>query len=110
MSDDYGKHFEEDSFWKKVRQTAAAVPFVLDTVALYYCMLDDKTPISAKVSIAAALGYFILPLDVIPDILVPVGFLDDAAMIASVITYVGSYLTEEHRLKAREAMDVGDPR
>ena len=38
---------------------------------LYYCLQDDDTPAWAKTTIIGALGYFISPIDAIPD-LVPV--------------------------------------
>jgi uncharacterized membrane protein YkvA (DUF1232 family) len=60
-------------FWKKLKQFAGKVPFVLDAVALYFCALDPLTPTGAKITIFGALAYFISPLDLIPDVILPVG-------------------------------------
>ncbi|HZG85610.1 YkvA family protein [Paenibacillus sp.] len=87
------------NFWKKAKQTAGKVPFVLDAVALYFCALDPKTPTGAKIAIFGALAYFISPLDAVPDLL-PGGFLDDAAAIATVIMTAKAYITEDHRRQA----------
>ena len=88
-------------FWRKVKTTAAKVPFVGDAIAMYYCMLDSKTPVWVKASVALALVYFISPVDAIPDMLVPFGFADDATVIAATLKTIGAHLTSEHHERAR---------
>ena len=97
----YEKNFSEKSFWAKVKETAGSVPFVVDALAMYYCMMDDDTPLHVKASILAALGYFISPIDVIPDILIPLGYTDDAAVVASTLALVKSYVKSIHYKQAR---------
>lgn len=92
-------------FWSKVKQTAGKVPFVLDAIAMYYCMLDAKTPMWVKGTIATALLYFIVPADAVPDLLPVVGYTDDAGVIVTALTAVGSHVTERHQRQARSAMD-----
>jgi uncharacterized membrane protein YkvA (DUF1232 family) len=50
------------------------------------------------------LGYFIVPFDAIPDILVPLGFTDDAAVIAAVLTLIRLLIKEEHWTKADKTL------
>src|SRR5690349_13417066 len=75
----------EEGFWPKVRKFAGAVPFLPDALALWWCARDPETPAAAKGMMWAALAYFVLPADVIPDILAGIGLTDDAAVIAAVI-------------------------
>ncbi len=88
------------TLWSKIKQTAVRVPFLPDVVAMYYTMLDSRTPLWARATIIAALAYFILPADTIPDILPLVGFSDDAGAIAAAIAAVSANMKDEHREKA----------
>ena len=74
-------------------------------LTLYYCMMAPGTPVWAKATIAGALGYFIFPLDVIPDIISPVGYTDDAGVFATAIIAVTAYIKEEHREMAKAKAD-----
>ena len=56
-------------FWAKLKRVAGMVPFVEDLVAAYYCALDPATPMRVRGMLLAALAYFILPADVIPDMI-----------------------------------------
>jgi uncharacterized membrane protein YkvA (DUF1232 family) len=93
------------SFGKKVKKTLGKLPFVPKTISMYYSMKDKSTPRWAKMSIAFALLYFVFPIDMIPDILGPIGYVDDAAVVAAVFKFVHSYLTDEHRGKAKKWLD-----
>ncbi len=92
-------------FWHKARQAARHIPFMEDVVAAYYCALDRKTPLRAKGILLAALAYFILPADAIPDIVLGLGFTDDIAVLTAAIAAVRAHITPAHRLAAREALD-----
>ena len=94
-------------FWKTVRKAIAAVPFMDEVVAAYYCALDPETPASVRATLLAALAYFVAPIDVIPDVLPLVGFTDDAGVLAAVITVVGRHIRDDHREKAKEALREG---
>lgn len=54
-------------FWTKFKRFAGQVPFAEDIVAGYYSALDPATPIRVRAMLLAAIAYFILPLDLIPD-------------------------------------------
>src|SRR3954468_565346 len=54
-------------FWPKLRRVAAHGPFAGDALAVWYCARDDDTPTTAKGMMLAALAYFVLPTDAIPD-------------------------------------------
>ena len=83
-------------FLPKLKKVLRRVPCARDALAMYYAMLDPAVPAPAKATIAAALVYFIVPIDLIPDFLIPVGFTDDAAVIALALATVKAYVDESH--------------
>jgi uncharacterized membrane protein YkvA (DUF1232 family) len=92
-------------FWAKLKRFAGLVPFVDDLVAAYYCALDPSTPMRVRGMLLAALAYFILPADLIPDMIAGLGFADDAALLTAVIALVASHITPTHRAAAARALD-----
>jgi uncharacterized membrane protein YkvA (DUF1232 family) len=89
-------------FWPKARQTLGKIPFSEDAVAAFYCATDSATPLPIRVTLMGALAYFILPIDAIPDILLGLGYTDDAAIMIAAFTAARMHITEAHRAKARE--------
>ena len=71
-------------------------------LVLYETLMDDATPKKYRTVIAGALGYLILPLDLIPDYLPVVGYTDDLAALMAVVRQVKAYITPEIK-KAAEA-------
>lgn len=88
-------------FWPKIRKVAAKIPFAADALALWWCARDPATPAAAKGMMLAGLAYFVLPTDVIPDVLAGVGFTDDAAVIAALLAVMGRHLKPSHRQAAQ---------
>ncbi|MCV9906368.1 YkvA family protein [Brucella sp. HL-2] len=91
-------------FWKTARRAGRMVPFMDEVVAAYYCALDQNTPTRARMTLMAALAYFVLPFDVIPDMLVGIGFTDDIAVLMAALTAVRTHITPAHKIAAREAL------
>jgi uncharacterized membrane protein YkvA (DUF1232 family) len=77
------------------------VPFSEDAVAAFYCASDSATPLPIRATLFGALGYFVLPFDAIPDLLVGLGYTDDAAVIIAAFTAAKMHITEAHRERAR---------
>ena len=97
-------------FWRKLRRVAAYIPFAEDAITAYYCTLDRQTPVRVRAALLAALAYFVLPTDVIPDFLPGLGYTDDAAVLAAALQLVASHILPEHRAAARRALDeLADP-
>ncbi len=88
-----------------IKRAAKRIPFASDALSAWYCATDAATPTRVKGILLAALAYFILPFDVVPDIIPILGFTDDAAVIAAALTAVAGSITDEHRAKARQLMD-----
>jgi uncharacterized membrane protein YkvA (DUF1232 family) len=91
-------------FWRTVKKAARHVPFMEDVVAAYYCALDNETPLRAKGIILAAIGYFVLPTDAIPDMILGLGFTDDIAVLTAALAAIRAHMKPAHRLAAREAL------
>lgn len=96
-------------FWKKLRGLAGKVPFAEDAAAAYFCAVDPTTPARVKATLFAALAYFVMPFDAVPDFLAGIGFTDDAAVIALALSLVARSIRPEHRARARAALDIAEP-
>jgi uncharacterized membrane protein YkvA (DUF1232 family) len=96
-------------FWKKLRKVAGKIPFAEDAAAAYFCAVDPRTPSKVKAVLLAALAYFVMPVDVIPDFIAGIGFTDDAAVLAMALSLVAGNITETHRRRARAALHIPEP-
>lgn len=92
------------NFWKTLKKTAGKVPFTEDLVASYYCALDTKTPARVRATLLAALAYFVLPFDFVPDLLVGIGFTDDMAVLMAALASVRRHITPAHYAAARQSL------
>ncbi|MEP2943120.1 MAG: YkvA family protein [Hyphomicrobiales bacterium] len=92
-------------FWKTFRKALRYIPFSSELVAAYYCALDSKTPFHVRATLLAALAYFVMPLDVVPDFIFGLGFSDDITVLAATLMRLRSYITDEHRDEAKKALD-----
>lgn len=92
-------------FWRKLKRFAARVPFMQDLVAGYYCALDSETPLRVRGMLLAVIAYFILPTDLMPDMILGLGFADDAALLTGVLSLVSSHITPAHRAAAARALE-----
>jgi uncharacterized membrane protein YkvA (DUF1232 family) len=86
---DYQKKYSEKGFWKtfeKLKDQALKNPkikkLIIDALTLFYALKKSKKiTLKQKASILGALGYLILPFDIVPDMLPVVGWLDDAGIV-----------------------------
>ncbi|MCP4563320.1 MAG: DUF1232 domain-containing protein [Bosea sp.] len=91
-------------FLGRLKRVAKRIPFAEDLLAAWVCTRDPATPRRVKLTLLAALGYFVLPLDAIPDVMPLLGFTDDAAVIAAALAAVAGSITPQHRRKAKEML------
>jgi len=96
----------ERGFWKKLLAVAGHIPFAEDLAAAYFCATDPLTPTRVRGVLLAALAYFVIPVDVIPDFIAGFGFTDDAAVLATAIGLVSRHIKPRHRQRARAALDL----
>jgi uncharacterized membrane protein YkvA (DUF1232 family) len=100
-------------FWPALRRAIRYVPFSRDVVAAFYCALDPQTPTRVRGILLAALAYFIMPFDIIPDFLAVIGYSDDVAVLAAAFRMVSGHIRESHYEAADRALaderDVSKP-
>ncbi|KPF45180.1 YkvA family protein [Rhizobium sp. G187] len=85
-----------DRFWPTFRKAARRIPFSRDVVAAYYCAVDRETPLRVRGTLLAALAYFVMPIDVVPDVLAVVGFTDDIAVLTTALAMINKHIKERH--------------
>jgi uncharacterized membrane protein YkvA (DUF1232 family) len=98
----------ERGFWKKLLKAAGRIPFAEEAAAAYFCAVDPATPTRVKGVLLAALAYFVIPTDAIPDFVAGLGFTDDAAVLAVAISIVSRHMMPQHRERARAALGLLD--
>ena len=58
----------------------------------------------AKTVLAGALGYFIFPIDAIPDFIPAIGYSDDMTVLVSALIAVGFNIKQSHKDKAKDVL------
>ena len=91
----YIPHYDAEKFRRKLRRTvkrlgAKAVYYAL---ILFYALQDPQISRKDKGIIIGALGYFLLPFDLVPDFLPAIGFTDDIAALGLAIYKVWNCIT-----------------
>ena len=104
-------NYSEEAFWEKLKHIAskAGAKVVYYALVLFYTLMDPETPAKYKAVIAGALGYLILPLDVLPDFLPFAGLADDWAALIAAVSYVFTAITPENKEKARQKLQAWFP-
>ncbi|MFZ1414858.1 MAG: YkvA family protein [Defluviicoccus sp.] len=90
--------------WAKVKRTLGRAPFLDRALAAFFAAVDANTPSAAKATLFAALAYFILPVDLVPDFIAGIGFSDDAAVLLLALQAIAPHIMPEHLDKARQAL------
>lgn len=97
----FARFYTPGKFIRFIRGTGQHLRFLPKLMTIFYCMQDKDTPKFVKLALMGALGYVILPLDVISDVFIGIGWLDDAAVIAAALRFAGAYVKPEHIEKVR---------
>ncbi|MGQ7244311.1 YkvA family protein [Salinicola sp. V024] len=98
--------YSDERFWRKLTRFGkrAGREVALKALQLYFVLRRPDVPFWAKSTIIGALGYFISPLDAIPDFIVGVGYTDDASVLAAALVAVSIYIDEDIKLQAESAL------
>ena len=102
----YGKTYSDDGLWNKIKGGAkkAGANLIYDVLQLFYVAKNPNVPMKIRAAMVAPLGYFISPVDLIPDLMPVVGYSDDAAVIAMAIGIAHLYINDEIRQQAQEKL------
>lgn len=108
MSDNqFSQQYTDSGFWEKVKTYAklAGEGVLEPALKIYYAALDADTPPWARTTMVAALGYFISPVDAVPDPAPVVGFVDDLGVLIAALAATAAHVKEEHTRKAKETLE-----
>ncbi|SDP16084.1 Protein of unknown function [Paenibacillus sp. yr247] len=102
----YEKYFSTDGFWFKLKKGAkkAGSKVIYSGLLLFYALESPKTPLRAKLQIYGALGYLILPLDIIPDLLPIIGYVDDLSALGLALASVAGSIDDDVKRKAKSKL------
>ena len=97
----YTNYFTDSKFWEKMKEVAKKVGLKVTSYALilYYVLEKDDVPLMDKIIITGALGYFILPVDLIPDFIPLAGYTDDVAGMLFALKKCMNYVDDEIKEK-----------
>lgn len=98
--------YSEESLMTKISRFAkkAGLNTTYYVLLLYQMIISGKTPLKYKAIVIGALGYFICPIDLIPDIMIGTGFLDDASILMFALSTISDCITPEVRMDARNKL------
>ena len=102
--EEYKKEYNEKSFFDKLKKVlkVVGVKGVYMLLLLYNTLQRKDIPPKEKSIIIGALGYFILPLDALPDITPIIGYSDDIFALGMAILKVMPYIDDKMKEKSRE--------
>ena len=81
--------YVRENIAEKLQSLRSGIRLAKHVLALFRYMKDGKIPWYRKSVVVAALAYFIMPVDAIPDMMPFIGYLDDFGVIAAVLGYLG---------------------
>ena len=104
---EYEQHYNESSFWNKVLSMAkkAGLKLIYLALLLYYTLESRNVSKTDKAIIIGALGYFILPFDVIPDYIPFIGYTDDMTILYYAYKRVKTNINDHIREKAKNKLN-----
>ena len=102
----YASFFTDDKFWHKLARAfkKAGIKVVYAALVLFYSLQDPRISKKDKALIIGSLGYFILPVDLIPDFLPAIGFSDDLAALLLAFYKVKKCITPEVKGRAEDKL------
>ncbi len=102
----FNQSYSDDSFWDKVKNFAkvAGEGVLTPALKMYYAATDADTPLWAKTTIYGALGYFISPIDAVPDIAPFIGYTDDLGVLTAALATTAAHIKQEHVEKAKATL------
>lgn len=99
----YVSRFSESGFWQKLQRFAkqAGIRTVYSALLLFYAYRRKDTPTWAKTIVLGTLGYFLSPIDAIPDLSPIIGYTDDIGWLSFGLVTIASYINQEVRERAK---------
>ena len=104
--ENFGSEYSEQGLKEKLSKIArkAGIKMAYAVLVAFYAVQSDALSFKEKARLYGALGYFILPVDLIPDAILGMGYSDDLAALVYVLHTVSSNITPEVKQRAREKL------
>ena len=104
--DKYADNYSEEGLWSKITGNFKKVGanLLYKVLQLFYVAKNPNVPMKIRAAMIAPLGYFISPVDLIPDLTPVVGYSDDAAVIAMAIAFAHAYIDDNIRRQAKNTL------
>ena len=103
----YRLFFSENKLMKKLGKFArqAGLQTTYAVLLLYFAFIRRETPLFAKNIIIGVLGYFIAPIDALPDLTPVFGYTDDFGVLMFGLVTLACYIDEGVKAKARQQLE-----
>lgn len=103
----YRRAFSERAFWAKLKRTAKKLgrEGVRQALRLFYVLCRKDLPGKTRAIIIGALGYFILPTDIMPDFLPIIGFTDDLGLLVAAFAAASQYMDADVKAQADRKLE-----
>lgn len=100
----YGDEYSESKLSEKLKNFAqqAGMKVVYSVMLLFYAYKRKETPMWARNVIFGVLGYFIAPIDALPDLTPLIGYTDDIGVLSFGLVTIACYINDDVRIKARK--------
>ncbi len=102
----YEKYYDEDNFLTTLKKLIFKLSedVVVRILMLWFLLVSGRVPIKTRLLIVAALGYLVMPADLISDFIPALGFADDVAFLTYAFKQTSRYMDESIRKKAVEKL------
>jgi uncharacterized membrane protein YkvA (DUF1232 family) len=103
---DYSDQYSEKSLFEKIKKVAknAGIKVIYYVLIAYYLLQKKDLPKKEKAIIIGALGYFIMPFDLVPDFTAGVGYVDDLGALALALGKVALYIDDDIKKQAKDKL------
>lgn len=100
----YAGNYSDEGFKSKMKRLGKKMggKLLYNVYVLYYVLKSRDVPVKVKAEILGALGYVLVPLDLIPDFIPVVGFSDDLAAVAFAVHAARAQITPAIQQKAEK--------
>lgn len=107
MRKSYKNHYSENKLFSKLKKyaTKAGAKVVYAILILFYAMKKPEISMKEKLIVIGALGYFIAPIDSIPDFIPLAGFTDDFGALMFALIKIARHIDDEVKEKAKNKLD-----
>ena len=102
----YAGDYSESGFFSKIKSVvkSAGLSLIYKAVQLFYVAKNPNVPMNVRAGIIAALGYFISPIDLVPDFTPFVGYTDDIGAIGAAFVMAQMYITDDIKKQAKDTI------